>query len=127
MALSTLKSLQDYDLWRIKNNLSSLNIKVNFLFQQINWSELGDVYVFAQEQNVDVFRTFLYEPEQHSMLSFAEDKRIEVLEWYFSNLNIDQLLNSARVIRPLLDSLSPINKVYFYEKYLTLIKIKKQV
>lgn len=126
-ALSTLKDLQYYDQWRIKNNLGSLNIKINFLFQQINWRELGDVYVFSQERNVDVFRTFLYEPEMYSMFSFSEHKRVEILDWYFANLNVDQLLHSMRVIRPLLDSLSKINAAYFYEKYHSIINHNRQI
>lgn len=124
MALSTLKALQDYDLWRMKNNLSGLNIRVNFLIQQINWRELGDVYVFAQEQNVAVFRTFLYEPEKYSLLALTEDERVQILDWYFTNLSTDQLRHSMRIIRPLIDSVSAINKFYFYEKYHTLMKSK---
>ncbi|MEK6627161.1 MAG: SPASM domain-containing protein [Bdellovibrionota bacterium] len=121
-ALAALDALQEYDQWRARNGLGGLNIKINFLFQQDNWQELGDVYNFSKKQPVDVFRTFLYEPEQYSLLSCSEDKRIEILEWYFLNLSADQLLHSMRVIRPLLDSLSSLNKFYFYEKYHGMIK-----
>lgn len=125
-ALNTLKELQQYDKWRVENGLTSLNIKINFLFQQENWSELGDVYNFSKTHNVEVFRTFLYEPEQYSLLSLPESRRIEMLEWYFKELSLDQILNSTRVIRPLLDSLMPVNKFYFYDRYSTLIKLQKQ-
>ncbi|MBY0552897.1 radical SAM protein [bacterium] len=121
-ALQTMKDLQDYDLWRLSNGLSGLNIRINFLFQQENWQELGDVYNFSKTHQVEVFRTFLYEPTQYSLLSLEETRRTDILEWYFSNLSLQQILNSTRVIRPLIDSLNPVNKFYFYEKYHQLIK-----
>lgn len=123
--LATLNALQKYDEQRTKNGFGSLNIKINFLFQQNNWMELGKSFNFAKEKNVEVFRTFLYEPEEYSLLSLTEKRRIEILDWYFENLNLDQILNSTRVVRPLLDSLSAINKFYFYEKYYTLIRQKE--
>ena len=122
-AIATLRALQDYDQWRLENNLSSLSIKINFLFQQDNWKELGDVYNFGIDENVNVFRTFLYEPERYSLLALNEEQRINILEWYFKNLNLDQILNGTRVVRPLIDSLSSINKFYFYEKYHSRIKL----
>lgn len=124
-ALSTLDALQEYDKFRIENGLGGLNIKVNFLFQKENWKELGDVYNFSKDRDVEIFRTFLHEPSQYSMLDFSEEKRAEILEWYFANLNLDQIEHGIRIIRPLLDSLSPINKFYFYEKYHSLLKQKE--
>ncbi len=121
-ALQTLRDLKSYNQSRISRNLPGFKIKINFLFQQQNWAELGDVYNFSKTENVEIFRTFLYEPVEFSMLTWNEEKRLEVLDWYFQNLTLDQLLNSSRILRPLLDSLEKINKFYFYERYYSLIK-----
>lgn len=116
-ALDTLNSLNQYNIHRLKNGLADLNIRINFLFQQDNWSELGEVELFAEQTGNKIFRTFLYEPEHLSLLALPEERRIEMLEWYFQNLTTHQIKNSSRVIRPLIDSLRPIDKFYFYEKF----------
>ncbi|MGZ3726156.1 MAG: radical SAM protein [Pseudobdellovibrio sp.] len=116
-ALKTLNDLNVYSKNRESRGLTGLNIRLNFLFQQDNWKELGDVYDFSVTTKNQVFRTFLYEPEQYSLLTLSEEKRSEILEWYFAKLTLLQILNGARVVRPLIDSLTPINKAYFYQKY----------
>lgn len=121
-ALLTLQNLKKYNQSRILRNLKPFKIVVNFLFQQENWKELGNVYTFSKAENVEIFRTMLYEPAQYSLMSFDENVRVEILEWYFGNLSREQLVNSARVIRPLIDSLAPLNKFYVYDQYHTLVK-----
>lgn len=123
-AIATLLDLKSYEQSRIVRGLSKLNIKVNFLFQQDNWRELGDVYNFGQQHGVEVFRTFLYEPESLSLLAWPESRRIEILEWYFRHLSLDQILHGTRVVRPLMDSLTPIDKFYFYDKYANFLKTR---
>lgn len=121
-ALQTLKDLKQYNQSRAERNLSPFKIVVNFLFQKENWKELGNVYNFSKSENVEIFRTMLYEPVEYSLMTYDERTRIEILEWYFENLSREQLINSARIIRPLVDSLSPINKFYIYDRYHAIIK-----
>lgn len=125
-ALQTLKDLQNYSASRTNRGLEPFLIRVNFLFQKDNWQELGDVYNFSKSEDVTIFRTLVYEPEQYSLLNFDEENRMQILDWYFKNLSLDQLLHSARVIRPLLDSLAPINKFYYFDLYRQLIGVRNQ-
>lgn len=122
-ALTTLRALKEYEIARFDAGLSRLNIKVNFLIQKINWTDLALVEEFSKVEKVDIFRTFLYEPADLSLLTLDESKRVHVLDWYFENMCISSLKSSMRVIRPLLDSLSPINKIYFYEKFYSGLKL----
>lgn len=121
-ALNTIEALKKYQQHRAELGLTPFKIYINFLFQQQNWQELGDVHEFSKSSGVNVFRTMLYVPEQFSLLSLNENRRIEILEWYFSNLTKEQLVHASRVIRPLIDSLAPINRFYIYDKYHALIK-----
>lgn len=117
-ALETLRGLKTYEQVRIDSGKSPLGIKINFLIQLSNWQELAAVSKFSNDEGVEVFRTFLYEPSEFSLLSLKEIERVSILEWYFTRLTKEEIKTSFRVIRPLLDSLSDIEKSYFYEKLL---------
>ena len=116
-ALNTLNDLNLYNQDRLKSGLTDLGIRINFLFQQDNWQELGQIDHFSTQTGNRVFRTFLYEPEHLSLLALPYERRTEILEWYFKNLSLEQIKYSSRIIRPLIDSLNPIDKFYFYEKF----------
>lgn len=124
-AINTMRALKAYGMERVEKGLSPINIKINFLFQKDNWKDLALIDKFANDEGVSIFRTFLYEPEKLSLLSFSEINRVEILDWYFKNMDFSQLINSSRVIRPLMDSLTVINKFYFYEKYHSLIRLSQ--
>lgn len=116
LALKTLRNLKNYEALRLSENRSPLNIKINFLFQIENWQDLKNLSNFCRNENVEGFKTFLYEPFQLSLLSFPEHKRIYILDWYLDNLDPQDLVSSFRVIRPLIDSLPKIEKIYFFDR-----------
>ncbi len=113
LALSTLDDLLDYEQDRIKRGLSPLNIRINFLVQKDNWQELADFHTFKKNKKVEIFRTFLYEPFEHSLLSLPEAERERILNFYMENLKPEQV--AFRVILPLLDSLAPIYRAQYYD------------
>lgn len=123
-AISTLRQLKKYEKSRIEQGRSPLSIKINFLFQRENWTDLALIEKFSEAEQVDVFRTFLYEPKELSILTLDESEKIKILDWYFNNLNSLDLKKSMRVIRPILDSLEHFNKAYMYD--ILLNKINKE-
>lgn len=123
-AINTMRALKAYGIERSNKNLSPLNIKINFLFQRDNWQDLALVSKFGTDEGVAIFRTFLYEPANLSMLTLDEVQRQNILDWYFSNMCASDLKKSMRIIRPLLDSLSTINKAFFYDKFFQLLKFE---
>lgn len=123
-AINTMRALKSYEKERFERGLSPLNIKINFLFQRDNWKDLALIGKFSIDEEVSIFRTFLYEPADLSLLTLSELQRQDILDWYFSNMNVTDLKNSMRVIRPLLDSLTPINKAFFYDKFFQLLKVR---
>jgi MoaA/NifB/PqqE/SkfB family radical SAM enzyme len=113
IVLENLKKLKFYDESRIKRGLGTMNLRLSVLFQKDNWHELGNFHDFALENNLKIFRTFLLEPKEYSMLSLAEEKRVEILDFYLHNLRQDQLKYVRRILLPLLDSLTPILRAQY--------------
>lgn len=120
-AIETIRQLQSYEKNRLEQNLSPLNLKVNFLFQKENWQELERVSEFGRNESIEIFRTFLYEPFELSLLNLTENEKIQKLDWYIDNMTTEDIQSSFRVLRPLMDSLTPINKFYFYDKIRSLV------
>jgi molybdenum cofactor biosynthesis enzyme MoaA len=116
-ALATLRDLQSYEQDRLSRGLSGLQLKVNFLVQKLNWRELGSFYDFKISQGVEIFRSFLYEPSEHSLLSLSETERSAIVDYYRLNCTREQV--AMRVILPLLDSLSPLIRAEFFEHLVT--------
>lgn len=114
LALTTLDDLMAYDKDRIARGIGTMNIRVNFLVQKDNWQELGSFQEFKNRKGVEIFRTFLLEPFEHSLLSLPESGKQEVLDYYLENLKPEQM--NLRIILPLLDSVHPIHKAQFFEK-----------
>ncbi len=111
IVLDNLKRLEEYEEEREEKGLSKLDMRVNFLIQKDNWSEISSILDFMKDRpRLRPFLTFLYEPTQYSLLTFSEEKRISILEYYLKNLTIKEFMLSMRIINPLIDSLSTINK-----------------
>jgi cyclic pyranopterin phosphate synthase len=121
VTLANLDRLIAYDQDRIRRGLGSLSIRVNFLYQKDNWSELKSSHEFERSRGLEVFRTFCYEPVEHSILSLPEPEREAILARYVSELDFDELSRSMRVVLPVLDSLEPLARC----QYLDALKEKR--
>lgn len=113
--LANLERLFEYENERIEKGLSSLGIRVNYLIQQDNWKEVGEIFKFhGIKKQAKSFITFLYEPNEYSLLAFSESKKGEVLDYYLDNFSIEEISLMMRVIRPVLDSLSKSLRVKYW-------------
>jgi len=110
VVLDNIERLKEYDQERIAQGLGSLNLIISFTVQKDNWMELGEFYNYEAAIGLPVFRCFVYEPLDCSLLTLSQEEREEILDFYIQNLNKDQWAYSHRIIRPLLDSLSGISK-----------------
>ena len=116
VVLENLDRLIEYEKERVVRGLSSLGIRVNFLYQIDNAKELKDSHVFENERRLKVFRTFCYEPRECSILSLSESERDALLDFYLENLSFEEISNSMRVILPIIESLSPLSRAYHVER-----------
>ncbi|MEQ1878262.1 MAG: hypothetical protein ABL958_16590, partial [Bdellovibrionia bacterium] len=115
VVLANLDRLIEYDHERIERGLTSLGIRINFLYQKDNALELKDSHLFETEKGVKVFRTFCYEPAEVSMLSLSEAEREALLEKWVTELNFDELSKSMRVFLPVLDSLPRLARCHYLD------------
>lgn len=110
VVLDNLTDLIAYDRDRRDRGLDSLNLKVSFTVQRDNWREVASFHDFSVRTGLPVFRAFVYEPKDCSLLTLSEDEREGILRHYFATMSAEQLLHSRRVILPLLDSLPPLRR-----------------
>jgi cyclic pyranopterin phosphate synthase len=108
--LENLDRFIDYRDSRGINGHSPFRIDMNFLIQQDNWREASEAILFCESKKINPFVTFLYEPHQFSLNALPENERIKILDYYFENFDRETLIKLMRVITPLMDNLSPINK-----------------
>jgi MoaA/NifB/PqqE/SkfB family radical SAM enzyme len=119
-----LKNLDDlllYQKKRISEGKGDLNLRINFLIQKDNWKEIKSMINFSLEKEITPFLTFLYGPEEFSLLNLDYTQRIEILEFYFSNLTPTELLFTQRITKPLLRSLKKIDYIYYLQKLQNLL------
>ena len=114
--LNNIDILLDYQKERSLKGLSSLNLRMNCLIQKDNWHEAGDVIRFCLNKNIIPFLTFLFEPNEFSLQSFSNEKKVEILNFYFDTLSPLELKFSMRLITSLIISLDKIDYIFFLEK-----------
>ncbi len=119
VVLKNLHEFRVYNKTRKTRGLSDLGIRINYLIQKDNWKEIKEILSFHKDKkDIKPFITFLYEPNEFSLLSQTYNKRIKVLDTYLDTLSSVELSLSMRVIRPLVNSLKKEDKL----KYLLRIK-----
>lgn len=108
--LKTVDEFIFYENERIEKGLSPLSIKVNFLIQKDNWREVKEMIQFCREKSISPFITFCYIPSEHSLLDLPSEEKVRVLRHWISDLNYEEIAISGRIIRPMVDSLTGIDK-----------------
>lgn len=113
-----LKAVDDYiDYNETRSEeLGKIDIRFNFLVVKENWKELGEMLEFCSKKKIHPYIAICYKPENNSILSFSEDKRYSILKFYLDTLSWHKIIYSMRVIKALLDSLSPILKIEILEQ-----------
>ena len=111
IALENLDRIIQYNTERKANGLTNFGIKLNFLIQKDNWKELKEILEFCEnKEGVEPFITFLYEPEEYSLLNLKKDELYLILETYLNVLSSTQISLSMRVINPLMRALETLER-----------------
>jgi MoaA/NifB/PqqE/SkfB family radical SAM enzyme len=113
--LKTIESLLEYNRSRESSPQGATEFHLNFLAQRDNWREIPDVISYCLNRSIFPFITFLYEPDQFSMLTLTEAERCFILEHWFSIMTPLELNLSHRVLLPMIQSLSSnIQRAQFF-------------
>ena len=116
IVLDNIQKLREYEQERLKNGLSALNMHLHFLTQPDNWKELQSIIDYCIKNNIHPFISFCYEPYQHSLESQDQSVREGILDFYLSTMDYSAILFSMRVIKPLIDSLPPVDRINYIER-----------
>lgn len=105
LVLRNVDDLLNYEQERLANGKNGLGIYLNFLVQKDNWHEIQGFIDYCKDKNIQPFPTFLYEPEEFSLLSLDLDERIKICALFINELSRNSLLRIQRVLSPLLNSI----------------------
>jgi MoaA/NifB/PqqE/SkfB family radical SAM enzyme len=106
---STVEALSRYDYERIREGKSGLGLATNSTIQRDNWREVPELVKFGEELgNISPNLAILYRPEELSILSEDLETREGMLRYLFDRVEPAYLPRAGRVIRPLLESVSPL-------------------
>lgn len=108
--LDNIENLLSYNHERRKNNLNNIRFVLNFLVQKDNWREISQAIRYCEERGIVPFITFLYLPSNFSLLSLSEEERVQIFEELIHTLSESQVMRSMRVLTPLIESLTNVNK-----------------
>lgn len=109
--LNNIENFLVYNNERKTQGLNEIRFMLNFLVQKDNWREIKQAIEFCESRGIVPVITFLYDPLKFSLLDESEDKRFEILKLILNDLSSSQVLRSMRVIMPLLDGLTKLNRV----------------
>jgi len=118
IVMENFKLIKDYEARRVQKGMTGFNIHINFLIQKDNWKEAREMIKFCLDHQAMPFLTFLYRPEEMSLLDLPENEREEILDYYFHEYDWSELVLMRRVWSPLVDSLPRLSKA----SYLTQIQ-----
>jgi radical SAM protein with 4Fe4S-binding SPASM domain len=109
--LKNIDAFLVYNEERKKQGRNEIRFVLNFLTQKDNWHEIRTAIEYCESRGIAPFITFLYEPHTLSILNHPEAERIKIFSQILESLNSQQTVRSMRVLMPILDSLSHINRV----------------
>lgn len=105
--------LRTLDDWIAHKNSPGSRIDTiicNFVVQKDNWHEVPGFYELCRDKGVIPFFIILTNPVELSILNLPFEKRQTILEFYLSAMIMHRDRVYNRIIRPLLETLSPADK-----------------
>lgn len=116
IVLQNIDELLHYNQKRVESGLNKIEFNFNFLVQKDNWREVKNVIQFCLEKDILPFITYLYEPTPFSLDTLKDEEKTSILDFYFDELNIEELNIIMRIILPLISGLPPVLKGEYYLK-----------
>ena len=117
---NNIERLLIYQEERIHNHLSPLNLRLNCLIQKDNWKEAKEIIHYCIDRKIVPFLTFLYEPNQFSLLTLEYKERLNILDYFINEFDDKEYLFVQRIVKPLIKSLNKIDYMTYllkmYEK-----------
>lgn len=108
--LKNIENMVEYNKKRTHLGKSDIRLVWNFLVQKDNWQEVPAVIQYVESRGIVPLISFLYDPSDFSLLTLPEEKRLDIFIHYMNTLTQNQVVQTMKVLTPLLDSLPPLLK-----------------
>lgn len=108
--LENIQSMIDYNSKRVTLGHQEIRLILNFLIQKDNWREVSAAIDFCESREIVPLITFCYDPLPYSLLNLPELERLEIIEFFLRNLSSKKVIQTMKVITPLIESLKPLHK-----------------
>lgn len=108
--LDNIENFLIYNEGRQASGLNRIRFMLNFLVQKDNWKEIPQAIRYCEERGIVPLITFLYEPSEFSLLHIHEDERFNIMEEILHELSPSEVIRTMRVISPLIESMSGVNR-----------------
>ena len=102
-----LRTTDDWIAYKNSPGARIDQINCNFVVQEANWHEVPQFYEFCRDKGMSPFFIILTNPNTFSILNMPVEKRRRLLEFYLSAMTRHRDRVYYRIIRPLLETLSP--------------------
>lgn len=109
--LKNIEELLIYNESRKLKGLNDIRFILNFLVQKDNWPEVPEAIRYCESKGIVPLITCLYIPSQFSILDFEEDERFQAFLELLNRLTAPEVIRSMRILTPLIESFTNINKV----------------
>lgn len=116
VVIENIDSMLSYNQQRISQGKTDMGLTLHFLAMKENFFETTDILDFCENRGLRHILRTLVTPENLSVLSLSQSEKINLLNNYADKASADHLKKSARVIGPLLESLTPIDKFSVLQK-----------
>lgn len=98
-------SLIEYVNERESRTGQRIHIVLNFTLQNDNAYELQSMFEYAEQVGLHPMIVFLYDPAQMSLESWEEEKKVDLLKYYFKTMDKKWLLISHRMLLAVIRSI----------------------
>ncbi len=116
-ALETFDALQSYERERLARGQTGLGLVIHSVIQLDNWREVPDILAFRRKTGVKVHLKYLLEPPEYSLDRMSASEKAEALEFLLERIPGEDLKMAAKIIRPLLEGVAPIERAASVMKF----------
>lgn len=108
--LETFDSLLAYEKERLATGMTGLGLVIHSVIQLDNWREVPDILAYRRKTGVKLHLKYLLEPPELSLDRMSASEKAHALEFLLDAIPGDDLKMAAKILRPLMEAVSPIDR-----------------
>jgi radical SAM protein with 4Fe4S-binding SPASM domain len=115
--LETFDALLEYEKERLASGKTGLGLVIHSVIQLDNWREVPEILAYRRAKGVKLHLKYLMEPPELSLDRMSPAEKSEALAYLLDRIPGEDLKMAAKIIRPLLEGVEPIDRADAVMKY----------